>query len=263
MVPDELSFTTLCVREYHDTRDYSCDFSNIPRPQYSLAVLLHGSAEIETEGRTFLFGTSEMLFTPLGSRYRSHWHCDEDGVVSFLSVHFVFERTPADLCGKHFPVQTLDMPTGAKERLRALEEALAAPQSVLPAAALILGLLSDTLTGACALPLSADTKRIRPALDRLCDAPWENVSVSELASLCHVSVPRFFTLFRNATGKSPIAYKNERLLSEAAARLTASPDCSVAQIAESLGFCSPDYFSRLFKRRFSLCPAQYRRAHIL
>lgn len=76
--------------------------------------------------------------------------------------------------------------------------------------------------------------------------------------LCYLSEPRFFALFKAATGLAPIAYKNTVRLKKAANYLISRPDKSVEAVAEALNYSSPSYFIREFRKAFGATPAVYR-----
>ena len=82
------------------------------------------------------------------------------------------------------------------------------------------------------------------------------------AALCCVSKPRFFALFKKFTGASPVVYKNAACTEAAAKYLIAFPNRSVEEIAYEFRFSSPVYFARLFKKRFGVSPAAYRKARL-
>lgn len=79
----------------------------------------------------------------------------------------------------------------------------------------------------------------------------------ELASLCGVGVKRFRELFKQHYKTTPAQYViNLRL--NAAARLLTDGGLSVSKVAESVGFLDVYYFSKLFKKRFSCSPTQFK-----
>lgn len=86
----------------------------------------------------------------------------------------------------------------------------------------------------------------------------EDVSVADWAYACGLNVDYFSRLFKSQTGMPPKAWLIEARL-QRAARLLAYPDRTVEDIAESCGFNCAFHFSRSFKTRFGLAPANYRR----
>lgn len=101
-------------------------------------------------------------------------------------------------------------------------------------------------------------KRIEKALHTLHQRRIEGCSNAELARQACLCTNAFIRLFKQDVGVPPQVYlQNIRL--DHAARLLQNPDRSVDQIAAECGFCDRNYLSKLFKRRFHVGPAHYRR----
>lgn len=83
------------------------------------------------------------------------------------------------------------------------------------------------------------------------------VSVNDMAERQQLSVSHFTSLFRKATGMSPFDYYIHLKLQKACLMLYSS-DIKVKEVAASLGYEDPYYFSRLFKKYMNLSPDQYR-----
>lgn len=105
-------------------------------------------------------------------------------------------------------------------------------------------------------------ERVQPAVDYIAENCTKELSVGELAGLCYLSEPRFFALFKAATGLAPIAYKNTARLKKAANYLISRPDKSVEAVAEALNYSSPAYFIREFRKAFGATPAVYRKTAV-
>ena len=86
----------------------------------------------------------------------------------------------------------------------------------------------------------------------------ENLSgalrVEDIAKQTNYSRAYVFREFKRATGKSIIAYYNERRVRRAA-ELLATTSISVREIAEQMGFDTPNYFSKTFKRILGVTPS--------
>ena len=85
----------------------------------------------------------------------------------------------------------------------------------------------------------------------------EPISNAQLAGIALSSESRFIRRFREATGRTPARYVQERRL-ERASELLVSTDYSIDRIAESSGFANRYYFTRVFTQRMGLPPARYR-----
>lgn len=82
------------------------------------------------------------------------------------------------------------------------------------------------------------------------------MSIERLADMEHLGVSRYRTLFRAATGMSPIAYLTEMRMKRAA-ELLLHTGMSVADVAMSVGYEDPQYFSRVFRQHWQVSPAVY------
>ncbi len=78
-----------------------------------------------------------------------------------------------------------------------------------------------------------------------------------LAKRCGVSVNHLIRLFRAATGRTPIAFWQERRLNRAA-RLLSETRWSVKAVSYEVGFSDPTHFCRRFRAHFGVTPQTYR-----
>lgn len=84
------------------------------------------------------------------------------------------------------------------------------------------------------------------------------LSSDELAKLCNLSRPHFFTLFRECTSVTPSLYLNTLRMESAFGRLTGSGS-PINRVSESLGFSEPQHFTRFFRQNLGIPPSEYRR----
>ena len=120
--------------------------------------------------------------------------------------------------------------------------------------------LADELSGLTAEELRAKTDEFRQYIDERLEEPLSNARLAEIALS---SESRFIRRFREATGRTPARYVQERRL-ERASELLVSTDYSIDRIAEASGFANRYYFTRVFTQRMGLPPGRYRseRPHI-
>lgn len=88
---------------------------------------------------------------------------------------------------------------------------------------------------------------------------YSNISIVQLAQLCHMSLSSFKREFVKVYGDSPKNYINRQRLLRAKQLLAVSEE-SIAEIAYQVGYSDPAYFSRLFKRSFGQAPSELRPA---
>lgn len=84
------------------------------------------------------------------------------------------------------------------------------------------------------------------------------VDLEEYARTVGVSGSRFMHLFKESVGMSPYAYVLHLRLTRASDLLLAS-EAPISEIAFSVGFSDPLYFSRAFKKAFGQSPDLYRK----
>ena len=87
------------------------------------------------------------------------------------------------------------------------------------------------------------------------EAVGENLSLSDIAERTHLSVSYLKSLFRTYAGISPGAYYDRLRCREACRRLSSGEN--VREVAEGMGFSSPNYFSLFFRRQTGVVPSHY------
>ena len=85
----------------------------------------------------------------------------------------------------------------------------------------------------------------------------ENIVLNELSNLFNYSTSRFSNLFKQQTGYAPIDYFIQMKMQKATQQLDFT-DHSVKEIAFSMGFDDPHYFSRRFTKVIGMSPTKYR-----
>lgn len=89
----------------------------------------------------------------------------------------------------------------------------------------------------------------------------EQITVSEMAQAAGYHVSHFTQLFQKQMGISPGQFIQKKK-SDTAAQLLTSTDLPVSEIADSLGFNNPFYFSSFFKKQTGMTPSAYRTIYL-
>ncbi len=146
---------------------------------------------------------------------------------------------------------------------RLLADAVARPMSGALAEELALNALEEVLL-LCALETAVATvERRDPRIRQALAAMAENLTIAEpiaaLAARVALSPSRLAHLFKAETGNSVLDTLLQMRLHQAARLLTYTTQ-DIGEISRAVGFRSPFYFSRQFRRRFGMSPSQYRNA---
>lgn len=86
----------------------------------------------------------------------------------------------------------------------------------------------------------------------------ERLTAEDIATSLNLSVPTVYRRFSECFNLSPANYINNVRLIQAAALLEIT-DKNVSEIGDKVGFSDAFYFSKLFKRKFGVSPATYRK----
>ncbi len=93
-----------------------------------------------------------------------------------------------------------------------------------------------------------------------CEAHWrEGFRLKELAALIHRSPVQALRIFRDAYGRTPGQWLQQRRLALAKQYLI-NTDCTLRALATLLGFQDEFYFANWFRRHAGISPGQFRRA---
>ncbi len=101
--------------------------------------------------------------------------------------------------------------------------------------------------------------RLRPVVEYIAEHYLEKIYIEELADMITVSPDYFTKMFKDSIGKTPIEYINGLRINEAMRQL-AETDNSMADIADAIGFCNPNYFHKIFKQYMDMSPLSYRKS---
>jgi AraC family transcriptional regulator len=115
----------------------------------------------------------------------------------------------------------------------------------------------DARSGPVPGPAKLPAWRLRRVEDYIDAHLGGRLRIGDLAMLCGLSERHFHRAFSATTGRTPLAFIQERRVRAAAAAL-ARDDVSVAALALEVGFLSPSHFARVFRSVLGLSPSEYR-----
>ena len=101
--------------------------------------------------------------------------------------------------------------------------------------------------------------RLRPIITYIAENFKDKIKIDTLAEMISVSPDYFTKMFRDSIGKTPIDYINGMRVNYAM-QLLCDSDMSMAEIADDIGFCNPNYFHKIFKQYMDTSPLAYRKS---
>lgn len=258
------NFSFCLAVKYQKNKDYTCDFSKIPRPCHNLAFILEGEGRIISDDITLNVKKGDILFIPKNSTYISKWLAKPNS--AFLSVHFNFMPTVNPFNDKNVPVQLL--PNDNFDQLLSAVQTIQTYQRTNDLTSFLYLSAFYYLCGTLLPKVKTIQKahyesNITPAISYLENNSTSPCSIEQLANLCYLSPSRFFYLFKKKMGCTPITYKNKITIQKISQALLFYKDKSIESIAHEHGFESSIYFTRLFKRLTGKTPSQFRKDKML
>jgi AraC-like DNA-binding protein len=137
----------------------------------------------------------------------------------------------------------------------------------LPMRCALLQLWANAVAGLLPAPVSSSTSgnklrdHIRELVGQMTEAELSEHSLTELAGQLHCSARHFSRLFREEFGV-PFHARQIELRLQRARQLLAEPDAKIINVAYVSGYRHLGLFNAMFKKRFGLTPAEWRRQYL-
>lgn len=223
------------------------------RRSHGFIIKLHGATEYRRKDKCWLLSAGQILFVPKGSSYFIK------EVVPGYSYVVNFESTaplPAEISLLTFP-QGFDIAPPAEKMYHSWQK-----ENIYAALSCLYSLL-DKSAAEEGYTTSREKKLLAPVMDYLAAHLTDpELDLELLPRLAGVSQGYLRRLFKKVCGVSPAAYVIRQRITLAKQLLLSGEEHSIAQVAASVGYSDPLYFSRLFKKHFGLSPVQYKNAHM-
>lgn len=234
-------------------------FRKSARPEHGLMYFMDCEAEYETRaGERIAARAGDLFFMAKNAGYVIRFLKDPGPGHNCLLVNFqLLDEKGLDFVPDREVTRLPCLSSSEAEReMRRLNDLYYAPTPV-PA----------ELKGALYQFLAAISKRMNgsqwrdagplaPALEWLEKHYHEEITVPQLAALCHMSESGFRKRFTAYAGVPPLRYCLERRM-EQAKRLLRTDSATVSEAAAAVGFEDLNYFSRLFRKMNGMRPSEY------
>lgn len=230
------------------------DFSSNPRPFFSIGMILNGTGRFcEQNSECAAVSPGDIIIVPNAATYISHWEGNPH--ISYITFHFLPEN---DFWG-NIPIQKISGLNYLTKDFQNAYNDFSIPEKsfgVLGVFYNILNEVSSRLKYSSQKPFRASVKN---AVDYITLNYAKNITIHDLAEIANLSQSRFFSVFKNETGTTPIEYKNQICIRNAK-KMLLTEDFSIEEISEKLGFNSTSYFRRTFKKYTKQSPSDYKKS---
>lgn len=217
---------------------------------FTIGYITKGKAKFLFPDKTVLYANEgDAIYIPYTTLYMSTWTGSPD--IEFYSLQYRF-NSPWDIMYKFKVVKNF-----SEEGFAKLLEAYKKNDDFILTMSYFYLLLQDIFSKLKRVIPSLQYSEIKKAAEYIECNFTKKISVEYLAKLCNLSQARFYSLFKETIGYTPIEYKNNLLVDRAIYMLRSTND-SVEEISEKLGFCNPGYFRRLIKKKTGRLPKQIR-----
>lgn len=216
-----------------------------------LILVLSGECRFDFDGETLSAHPYDAVYLPLASRHTLNLSGESP---AFYRLDFFLRTVGGEPL--YFSRKPLLLSRGISEeslaRIRALCEEPEKNRDSLFSTEQIAFLLRSFADRS----KSEEVRRLEKAVAALHEN-FNNVpDIARLAALSHLSTSRFYELFREKYGQTPLAYR-DALLFDRAKTLLRGGELTVSEIAALLGFADPAYFSRFFKKHAGISPSLF------
>ncbi|MBR2376528.1 MAG: helix-turn-helix domain-containing protein [Clostridia bacterium] len=250
--------------KYSYNKPQTYDYTNVLRPCHNFVFMLEGEGVIKTTDSIINLKAGDILYIPKNTTYLANWSGKPK--ISFHSLHFSFTAKNDPFLNKNLPIQLIDNLdfNDLYTLLKKVEKyQFCKDENSFLAVSAFYEMCGKILPKVKVLPSKMINERILPAVKYIEKHYKSQITVEYLASLCYISTSRFYSLFKEQTGLSPIVYKNKIALQRASEDLLYDKNESVLNIAKRHGFTNIIYFERQFKNFMGKSPSRYRKENSL
>lgn len=106
-------------------------------------------------------------------------------------------------------------------------------------------------------------EHLKPAIDFIEKHFDQPIALQDLANCLNVTPQYVCVLFQRSLGARPFAYINRIRIQKAKEYLQQFPEWDVQTITTKVGFESPSYFIKLFKKNEGVTPNEFRKLHAI
>lgn len=240
---------------YYDFHECVC---NEEKPMTTIGFLLKGNAEFYIENNVIELKEGQIFFIPKGAKYIARWHGYPKIKLYSAVCGFAPDFPENGNIFLKIPLQCTD-PTekSDKKAFKRLYSAFS-EGNYYEALSVFYSVYADIFQRLTATEEKKHKSPVCNSVKFINENCCADFDVKQLAKLSGMSESRFYELFKEHTGYTPMEYKNKQRVNRAAIMLS-DRNNTVEAISEQLNFSSPAYFRRVFKAVTGKTPKEYRK----
>lgn len=222
---------------------FSIDYRIVPRKQNQLLLITEGSSIYEYGNQNFTAETNSIVLLPDNASY----FCESTTRTSHIGIWFDLYCTDNEKIHIKPELYHSWINSGIQhiKLFHEINQCYSSPNfSIMKTKTLVYQLLSSLISDT--INTSNYMKAIEPAIHFIATNYYKNLPISIYAKQCNLSESYFRKKFRECVGMSPIEYRNKIRFREA--QRLFKENYSVTEIADMVGFCDVNYFTKLYKR---------------
>lgn len=244
IVLNELAFNFL---DFSYPNEYTIEHTE-PNKIFGFTYIKSGKVKITTDKVTIIAEQGEMVFNPPHLAY-SRCYCAEEGTTG-ININF---RYWPDVNDYEYPIQKLTVDPTLMELISSLPNQTDKVDSrfIWHAYQFL-----DVVQNYMKKNDSKNTKKIQKAIAFMREN--DNYTIPDLARMCNMSECRFYVVFNDIVGMTPVKMKH-KIQTSKAELLLETTTLSIDEIAHKVGFESTAHFRKIFNQRFGYSPKEARK----
>ncbi|MCH4885967.1 AraC family transcriptional regulator [Acidaminobacter sp. JC074] len=224
-------------------------------PEYQWIQSHKGSGYVEVKGEQFILKENMGMFL-LKDEAHNYWPID-DWTTDFIT----FDGTSMDIIlkslslteSKYFHLQDAKRLSASIQSIGYLIEGTS-PLKDVQASNMIYSLLTEVLIQS---PDKLENKFTK-VIDYIDKHYHEVINLKDLSDMLKISPQHFCHIFKEAYHQRPLEYINSVRIQKSKQAIIDEPDMTMEAISKLVGFESPSYFGKLFKKYEKMTPNQFR-----